>query len=285
MIITRIIGGLGNQMFQYAAGLALARRYHVPLKLDVRGYDEQKLRQFTLNHFQISAPVASHSELPRMAQTRSPFVRLFPRWYRPGGVKVFRDYLKGFDQTIFLQGGNVYLDGYWQSEQYFVDIAGVVRKEFQLRVPLDIENEKMVEHMTKKPSVSLHVRRGDYVAHPVYATCGIEYYHQAVEYIAARHRGITLYVFSDDPPWVQAHIRTKVPTIYVTNNQGQNDYKDLIVMSRCQHHVIANSSFSWWGAWLAETAGGIVIAPNTWYTDPSMDTSDLLPQRWITLAP
>lgn len=284
MIIVRLIGGLGNQMFQYACGLAAAERHHVPLKLDIRGFDEQKLRRFNLDHFQISAPIAKPTELPTIAQIRSPLVRILPWWYRPGGYTIVRDYLTGFDQKVFTTGNKAYLDGYWQREKFFTDITERLRPEFTLREPLDAVNHKLVTAMHQEQSVSLHVRRGDYVANSLYATCTTKYYQQAIEHLSSRHQGLKLYIFSDDPAWVQANLTTKLPTEYVTHNQGQDDYKDLVVMSQCRHHIIANSSFSWWAAWLGNDPSGIVIAPNTWYTEASMDTGDLVPSSWIKIS-
>lgn len=285
MIITRLIGGIGNQMFQYACGLSLARRYSVSLKIDVRGFDEQKLRRFSLHHFNISAPVADSAELPTVSQIRSPLVRLLGPWYRPRGLMIVRDYLTGFDSSIFSHGDRLYLDGYWQREKYFTDVCDIVRKEFTLRHPLDSANQNLVEGMRQEPSVSIHIRRGDYVAHSLYAHCSLEYYQRAIEYLSNRYPDIKLYVFSDDPAWVQANLTTKFPTTYVIHNQGEDDYKDLMVMSQCRHHIIANSSFSWWAAWLGGHQSGIVVAPDVWYTKPSMNTGDLVPNNWIQITP
>lgn len=283
MIISRIVGGLGNQMFQYAAGLALARHHNVPFFLDTRGYAQDRLRTFTLSHFAISASLSDGDHLPTPEQIRSPLVRLIPWFHRPRGLRIYREYSLAFDPTLPTHGNNMYLDGYWQSEKYFSAIATEVRQEFSLREPLDSTNAELTKKMMVEESISLHVRRGDYVNHPLYATCSLAYYHAAIDRIRTTHPAATVYVFSDDPAWVKANITTDLPVTYVTHNQGSADYKDLVLMSACRHHIIANSSFSWWGAWLGQAAGKIVIAPNAWYTDPTKDTRDLLPTDWITL--
>lgn len=283
MIISRLIGGIGNQMFQYACGLAVAQKHNVPLKLDLRGFDQQKLRRPSLHHFNISAPAAAPSELPDVAQIGSRLVRLWPRWYRPKGLKIIRDYLTGFDGKVFSQGSNLYLDGYWQREKYFISVVDTIRREFTLRAALDPVNQNIVDSMGQEQSVSVHVRRGDYLANTLYATCTLDYYRRAIDYLHARHSHLKLYIFSDDPDWVQTNLNANLPLTFVTNNQGIDDYKDLILMSRCKHHIIANSSFSWWGAWLSTDPTGIVIAPNAWYTKASMNTGDLVPENWIQL--
>lgn len=283
MIISRIIGGLGNQMFQYACGLSLARHNNVPLFLDIRDFEQYPLRKFTLDKFSISASTKSGDHLPEQSHIRSPLVRLLPKFYKPRGIRIIRERSMLFDETLTQQGNNLYLDGYWQSEKYFTYVADELRKEFSLREPLDQENQRLLDKMRNEQSVSLHVRRGDYVNHPLYATCSLNYYHQALAKIQAQHPDCTVYVFSDDPAWVKANITTGAPTTYVTNNQGDSDYKDMILMSACRHHIIANSSFSWWGAWLGTSADAIVIAPNAWYTDPTKNTRDLLPSSWITI--
>lgn len=283
MIISRIIGGLGNQMFQYACGYALAQRHRVPYFLDIRGFRNYQLRNFLLGHFNISASTNDGDHLPSLTQIGSAWVRFFPTLYRPTGLRIYREKSLAYDPAISTAGNNIYLDGYWQSEKYFQSVSDELRQEFRLKVPLDRTNEQLLDRMKNEESISLHVRRGDYVNHPVYATCTLSYYHNALATIRAKHPDATVYVFSDDPGWVKDNIQTDGVTTYVTNNQGANDFKDLVLMSACKHHIIANSSFSWWGAWLGTDAGKIVIAPNAWYTDPTKNTRDLLPKDWLTL--
>lgn len=284
MIVSRMIGGLGNQMFEYACGLAVAKHHRVPLFLDTRGFNHQQSRTFTLSNFSISGSILEEHQLPTVAQVRSPLVRLLPAWYRPKGLRVYRDYIKTFDTHLTEVGNNMYLDGYWQDERYFVAAAEEVRQEFKLRQPLDPENKRWSDEIASKNSVSLHIRRGDYVNNALYASCSIIYYQLALEHIAKQFPDITVYVFSDDPAWVKDNLKTSFPTSYMTHNGPAKDYLDLVLMSHCRHHIIANSSFSWWGAWLGKHENGIVIAPKTWYNDSSFQAGHILPSSWIAMA-
>jgi hypothetical protein len=283
VITTRIIGGLGNQLFQYACGRALSERYKVPHQLDLRGFQQYKLHQYQLDKFCITAQVGAARDLPKFYRF-GPLT--FTRYaHRKGQLKnsVVREAKLAFDTSIYSHGSNLYLDGYWQSERYFADIRNTLVQELQLREPLDAVNQRLAEEMQQQNSVSLHVRRADYVNNPTYAECTVDYYHRALTMIAEREKNLHVYVFSDDIPWVQEHIHLAVPTTYVTQNNGRANYLDIVLMRFCTNSIIANSSFSWWGAWLKKNVTGLVIAPKTWYTDPRKASQDLLPHRWVTI--
>ena len=141
-----------------------------------------------------------------------------------------------------------------------------------------------LEQIRNTNSVSLHIRRGDYVSNPAAAQfhglCEIPYYQAAVESLKQHFPDIHVYVFSDEPEWAQSHLRLDVPTFFVESNSGE---VDLELMRNCCHHVVANSSFSWWGAWLCALDGQVVHAPKRWFADPRTDTKDVVPSRWIQL--
>lgn len=282
MVIVKIIGGLGNQMFQYACGRALAEFYHVHLQLDLRGFKKYKLHQYLLDKFSITAKTANESELIKIVHPEHQFLKkLFGQ--QRNEYRVIREKSLAYDPALTAHGPNIYLDGYWQSEKYFINIRDIILKEFQLRQPLDLENYQYLNSMTSSQSVSLHVRRTDYINNPLYEKCTLNYYQQALATIAKRSPNLHLFVFSDDPDWVKNNIKTSFPTTFITNNIGKANYLDLVLMSKCHHHIIANSTFSWWGAWLGSRTDGVVIAPNVWYTDPTKNTKDLLPTDWITV--
>lgn len=283
MVVTRLIGGLGNQMFQYACGRALAEQYRVPLKLDVRGFNQYKLHQYLLGKFSISGDVAGNSELPKTFQIGPWSIHRFPGNPLRQQYRYVRERSFNYDPALKDQGPNVYLDGYWQSEKYFLPVRNILLKELQLVEPLDDQNKRFVERMSAPKTVALHVRRGDYVKNPDYISCGVEYYRHAVKTIAEQASDVSLFVFSDDPAWVQQHIHLDVPTTYLTHNVGTANYKDLVLMSQCAYSVVANSSFGWWGAWLKTRTDGFTIAPARWYTNPATPTQDLLPRAWKTL--
>jgi hypothetical protein len=181
---------------------------------------------------------------------------------------------------------NAYLAGYWQSERYFFDCAQTIRDDFTFRLPITNQNTALVDQIKKSNAVSLHVRRGDYVNSPsTYAhhgVCSSAYYHSAIGHILNRVGPAVLYIFSDDPQWVRENLKVSAPCIYVDHNRGPSSYVDMQLMSLCNHHIIANSSFSWWGAWLNPNVGKIVVAPKNWFARPVL-TQDLLPSDWVCL--
>jgi hypothetical protein len=289
MVITQLIGGLGNQMFQYAVGRHLARLRNCRLKLDLSRYDDRTrrnygLRQYELKPFNIEADIATPAEL----EAFKPRGRLLSRLdkIKPLRNRIVRERFLHFDPTILTITGNVYLQGYWQSEKYFKDIESDIRKELTIRHEPDPINSALGTAIQSASSVSLHVRRGDYVSDPVtsakFGPLRMEYYVRAVKLIAALVREPHFFIFSDDPQWVTQNIGLDYPTTYV-NEQPGNHCGELRLMSLCKHHVIANSSFSWWGAWLNPRPDKTVIAPANWFQEKGRDTSDLVPEGWIRL--
>ena len=192
-----------------------------------------------------------------------------------------------FDPTIMSIGDTVYLDGYWQNEKYFKKIEDVIRKEFVARDVMGDEDKAVAQSITNAKSISVHIRRSDYVTNPktnaVHGTCGIDYYLHATKLIATKIPNPHFFVFSDDHEWVKNNITFAHPTTYVAHNGADKNYQDLRLMSMCRHNIIANSSFSWWSAWLNTNPKKIVIAPQRWINDPTRDTSDLIPKTWIRI--
>jgi hypothetical protein len=297
LVITRLIGGLGNQMFQYATGRALALRGGAALKLDVTGLaaaGAHTKRHYELDPFSIYGGAASDADLARFGRSgkpRSPrlerVLRLL-RIGRPDGAwPTYREPHFHFDPAVRELRAPVYLDGYWQSERYFSDIAGVLRQEFTAKAPLDRENAALAEAIDSVNAVSLHVRRGDYVADPTtnrfHGICPPDYYQRAVDYITTRAGAAHLFVFSDDRQWSRANLRFAAPTTFVGANSPDYGYRDMQLMARCRHHIVANSSFSWWGAWLGSSPEKIVVAPKQWFRASDNDTRDLIPQPWVRL--
>ncbi|MHC1697482.1 MAG: alpha-1,2-fucosyltransferase [Geobacteraceae bacterium] len=177
------------------------------------------------------------------------------------------------------------MDGYWQSEKYFAAIRALLKNEFTLRVPLDGDDLQLAEKIRTCNAVSLHVRRGDYLTNPQAAkhhgTCDRDYYDQAVSFIKQKIPAARLFIFSDDPQWSEANMSYDLPTTIVSKTDGTTEGRDLTLMSSCRHHIIANSSFSWWGAWLGDNPEKLVIAPMHWFNDPARSTGDLIPEGWL----
>lgn len=291
MVIVRLIGGLGNQLFQYAAARRIAQRRNLPLKLDISGFESYKLHAYSLKHFCIREEFATPEEIAEVKGTSKKGLaklafrlgRKLKPYYR---WSVFREpHFGPFDPNIMKTPDQVYLDGYWQSEKYFVDIQDVIRREFTVKYEQDRQSRAMAEKIARIQSVSIHVRRGDYVSNPrtnqILGTCGLDYYEQCVKRIAEQILFPHFFVFSDDPRWVTENLRLDYPATLVTHNDAARNYEDLRLMSMCKHNVIANSSFSWWGAWLNANPTKIVIAPRKWFNAPSLDDRDLLPDGWV----
>ncbi|MBN1585116.1 alpha-1,2-fucosyltransferase [Candidatus Uhrbacteria bacterium] len=298
LTVVRLKGGLGNQLFQYAAGRAIAVRNGSGLKLDITGYGDQAglatPRTFALAPFVIQAGFANRDEIGGFIGKVSGWKGLVGRLWRKlrrkdTGVleKVVSESGFGFDPEILGKRGDLYLDGFWQSEKYFSDIAETIRREFTLKKEGELLNTEIARRIGgKSGSVSLHVRRGDYVTDPntnaYHGTCSPEYYGEAIGLIAEKVSNPHFFVFSDDIEWVKANIGIDYPVTYVSG-EGRPDYEELRLMSYCRHNIIANSSFSWWGAWLNPNPDKIVIAPKRWFSGASQDTGDLIPESWIRI--
>jgi hypothetical protein len=292
MVISQIIGGLGNQMFQYAAGRALSLKNGQALRLDVSGFSGYGLHQgFELQRvFNIPAEIATEAEVRSILGWQfAPGIRRILA--RPGMAALCR---KGFVvEPHFHYWPDVkqvprdcYLAGYWQSEKYFLDIAPVIRADFTFRHPLVSLNAELAEQIGTVNAVSLHVRRGDYAKNPkttaTHGLCSLDYYRAAIRHISDRIEQPCFFIFSDDIGWVKDNLKTDYPCQYIEHNQGSESYNDMHLMSLCRHHIVANSSFSWWGAWLNPNPDKIIIAPEKWFANET-NTQDLIPQGWVRL--
>ena len=286
MIVSRLIGGLGNQMFQYAAGRALAERLGVPFRIDRRAFADYKTHAFGMACFDAPLSDAPGHLVPNMPG-EGRFHRILRR-FRPGPLRLYAERTFTFDEQVIGLPDNTYLDGYWQSERYFGDVAEVIRADFAIRNPPSAANQRWLEQIASTNSVSLHIRRGDYVSTPAAAafhgTCDIDYYERAVTYLRdLTGLDLVAYVFSDDPDWVAANLKLPGEMYLVRDNDAASNYEDLRLMTACRHHVIANSSFSWWGAWLDGRKDSITVAPLRWFAGNTPDPRDLLPARWVRM--
>ena len=287
MVFVRLSGGLGNQLFQYAAARRVAHINNAPLKLDVSGFESYKLHTYSLKHFTIQEGFASSEEIARfnsagLANHISLWVQKLRPYYRR--ARVVERYFH-FDANILkISSKNVYLDGYWQSERYFKDIELLLRRELTVKPAPDAVNVAMSERIRGVRSVSLHIRRRDYISNPitqqVHGACSLDYYAAAIAQLNDRVENPHFFVFSDHPQWARASLKLQHPTTFVTHNGPDRNYEDLRLMSLCQHHIIANSTFSWWGAWLCANPDKLVFAPQKWFRTPDRNTKDLIPETW-----
>ncbi len=291
MIISRLVGGLGNQMFQYAAGLRLASARNTQLKLDLSAFEDRTIRTprcYELGAFAVTAELADPEEIAALVERGDRLLgRLAARWSHGRFSSPALERAFHFDPGVLSLADGVVLRGYWQSERYFADAADQVRREFCWKRDPAGKNAAMIADITNCNSVSLHVRRGDYLtnpdAHEMHGVCSIDYYQRAVAYIVDRVSDPTFFLFSDEPDWVRENLDLRASVRLVDHNGPDAGSEDLRLMSRCSHHIIANSTFSWWGAWLNPNSDKIVVAPKQWFADDSLDTSDLLPASWVKL--
>jgi Glycosyl transferase family 11 len=287
-VITRLNGGLGNQMFQYAAGRSLAERLGVPLKVDLSEFETYLLRRYELDKFNIGAGIATPEEIARFIINPSRFQRKYSRLAISLGFDInniaFKEIKHCYDVTFNKIRHPMYLNGYWQSEKYFKSAEDKLRNELCLVNKPDEANQKILDEIVQCPAVSLHIRRGDYVSDPsaalVHGLCSLDYYYSAIRYIAAHLDNPHFFVFSDDPQWVKDNLNISHPVQFVVANGPDRGVEDMWLMKSCRHHIIANSSFSWWAARLNVTPDKIVIAPRNWFLDKKIDTKDLIPDQW-----
>lgn len=294
MVIVQIHSGLGNQMFQYAAGRALAAKLGTSLKLDLTWFEKSASAQtpndYQLNLFPgIKEEFASKQEIDDLIRPSSEGIlnRLKHKLNRSKPLHkrwAFVEPQFHFYSDFFKASNPVYLSGYWQSEKYFGSISDEIRNIFSLDIPLDDDARKYLIQILQTNAVSLHVRRGDMVNNPLvvatHGSCNLDYYLSSMALIEREVENPHFYIFSDDVKWCEENLKSKHPITFVQGNSGERAYLDIQLMRNCSHHIIANSSFSWWGAWLNNSQNKVVVAPVKWFATDEKDTRDLIPPDW-----
>jgi hypothetical protein len=288
MFVFQLMGGVGNQMFQYAAARALSLQRNIPFKVEFDDPYQFAKRMYNLDYFNALVEFATKSELAAC----KPKKRFEKYWWRITGrnpenklVREQADYR--FDASFFNIPDGSYITGFWQAEQYILPIRDVLLQDFQIRLAPSVRNATILEQVANANAVSLHIRRGDYVTvaktNQVHGTCDMEYYKNAMAFIASKINNPVFFVFSDDMAWVKENFPQHYPFVFVDINDEKSSYEDLRIMSACNHHIIANSSFSWWGAWLNNKSDKMVICPKSWTSKHQSTDIDLIPQSWIKL--
>ena len=279
-------------MFQYAAGRSLALERGQPFRQDISGFTGYTLHQgFELQQvFNIPAGIATETEVRSILGWQSlPHIQ---RLMVHSGMAIFRR--RGFVvephfhywPEIKNVPSDCYLKGYWQSEKYFHGAASIIRNDFTFKNTLTGQNAELAGQIGQVNAVGLHVRRGDYAKNPkttaTHGLCSLDYYQAAIRYISDRVEHPCFFIFSDDIPWVKTQLKIHFPCRYVDHNQGAESYNDMHLMSLCRHCIIANSSFSWWGAWMNPHPEKIVVVPQRWFANDN-NVKDLFPVGWVPI--
>lgn len=265
------MGGLGNQMFQYAFGYARSKHLSVDLCIDLSALETDSQRNYQLDGFPTIVYKKKYSECMHSLSRRYNEKHFY------------------FDADSIAQGDGTYYVGYWQSEKYFKHIQNEIYSLYKFNNPIDNYSISCLNKILLTNSVSLHVRRGDYItskaANEILGACGISYYQAATEFFKSKFNNVHFFIFSDDISWVKKNLNflTREECEFIEYDNGSHDIDELHLMSRCTHHIIANSTFSWWGAWLNCNPEKIVIAPKRWFRSSGYETKDLIPEKWEQL--
>ena len=280
MIIIKLKGGLGNQMFQYAFGRLLAAQNNAEVKFEFSGDKKDTQREYKLDKFNTSVQFAGPEEANKL---RYPF-GFASRVVEKIKTGVLKRYNIGYEPGL-LGRKNGYLEGYWQSYKYLEPIKDILAKELALKEPVDQKHKTILEKMRDTNSVCVQVRRGDYVTDPKtsseHLVFGLEYYDKAFELLKTKVTDPVLFVFSDDIEWCRNNLKLDPPVFFA--DPAIPDYEDFALAARCKHNIIANSSFGFWAAWLNDNPGKVVIAPKKWNNKYQKEYDNLLPPEWIKI--
>lgn len=284
----RLVGGLGNQMFQYATARALSLRSGACTQLDLSWFGTDPERQYALGPFSIKADILRHShERYTAPQLLMRIAHRLGLTNISKDISTFREASFRYDPRINKVTPPVILDGYFQSEKYFAPYRTDISAEFTVQHPPSMAASHLLDRIASTDAICLHFRRGDYISNPkanaYHGTCSLEYYQRGLAFVSRDLKNPHCFIFSDDPNWVRENFKSDLPTTLVDIHRPEQAHEDLRLMTACQHYVIANSSLSWWGAWLGTHAGKKIVAPLHWFKNSTNDTSDLIPSEWHRL--
>lgn len=290
-VIVSVYGGLGNQMFQYATGTALAQKNQAKLVLDLSWFASLRPPGITPWNFSLdkfprtvfSTAIRGSDLFLDRTSLRNIAAKAKGKLRRiRNGQSILVERHFHYDASVLQASHGTWLMGYWQSPKYFQNVADTIREQFGW-APLSAASERISDEITQRNSVCLHVRRGDYLATVAHPVCDSSYYDRAIRRLLSECENTHFFIFSDDPEWARYNLPlgSQVST-FVDVNGPDSAHEDLLLMSRCKHFIIANSTFSWWGAWLSTHPEKTVTCPINWFgTD--LDTKDLIPPNWRRL--
>jgi len=295
MVIAEIIGGLGNQLFEYGAARRVALMFNHELKLDLTFFETYHNPDvFRLDKFNVKYSVAQPGEITKLKRKDAP-VLLNRIWKKVFKSPLYFNAKNHFDTPWFRKNDvnqlknkkSIYLSGYFAKPEFFYEIENILLKEFTLKKELNEINKEMQENIQQVNSVSLHIRRGDYVNNPVFAELPVSYYKKGISIIKDKVKDPVFFIFSDDLNWAKDNLNIDSEVVFVDINDGKTDYMELMIMASCQHNIIANSTFSWWGARLNQNKDKIVLAPKKWFNDQGSQAyyyrSELFQKGWTKI--
>ncbi|MCL2389066.1 MAG: alpha-1,2-fucosyltransferase [Elusimicrobia bacterium] len=289
MKAVKLAGGLGNQMFQYAFAKAHQHKHKTPVLFDKTVYHPAYNRSFDLAHFNCKMEFTTPAKNRWPKILRKLLKRDGKKFKSNFGAHYFNDVKEShglkFYPHLLENTDNAYYAGCFQSEKYFIDIRDILLKDFTLKEKLNAANSAILEDIKSKNSVSLHIRRGDYITvnNGIHFAVEQDYYQKAVSYIAEKIKYPYFFVFSDDAKWCKENLKLELPMQIVNINDALHGFYDLELMKNCKHNIIANSTLSWWGAWLNENRDKVVIMPQKWNLLDTSTYENIFPQGWIKL--
>ena len=278
MIIVKLMGGMGNQMFQYAFARSLSLKTNTEFKIDLSFLKRRDLgenftyRDFDLNIFNISENIVKETQTDNLQSINE---NMF---------SYSQETVNTIEQKI---GGNIYLDGYWQSYKYFEDFGEHIKKDFTFKNLVgdnkDTNVKNMIIDIIESNSVMVNIRRSDYLNNNFHGVMGFDYISEASKIIESKIDNPKYFVFSDDIEWCKENV--KLDNMVIVDHKYKGDRFDLYLqlMKSCKHFIIPNSTFAWWAAWLSDNKNKIVISPKLWFTDININTNDLIPSNWIRI--
>lgn len=291
MIVVKLQGGLGNQMFQYAFAKSVARFYKTRFLLDTDFLLDRDrnthgrgahfvFRDLDLTIFKAQLPLAKKNIEQDYLYTKKSFREVL---HLTNKKKHYGEYPFSFNKEVYIKNSSTYFFGYWQSEKYFAKIATEIREDFTLKQPVLKSSLELYNHIASKTAVCINFRRNDFLNNALGVT-SMEYYQKAIDYITNHITDPYFFVFSDDITWCQQNFSINKPFFIIDHSHKGDKFGNyFLLMQSCKHFIIPNSSFAWWAAWLCTYTGKIVIAPDVWFNHASHDTSDLTPEEWIRL--
>lgn len=300
MILVRSMGGLGNQMFQYAFGYCLAKKNETILKIDDtllldRSQPHEIVTHRTLDLtdvFDIRINMASEKEVEYF-NGKTKYSSFADKIINSIVWRLRRRHLiieknRKFDKYLLNTSDNKCLVGAWQSEKYFKEISGEIKSIFKFKQPVLFQSQKLEEDIISKNSVCLHIRRGDYVSSKLYSNVigalDLSYYSKAIELVSQKLSAPCFYIFSDDLKWCKENLLISEDHVFVEDEHvGFKAGNYLQLMTLCKNFIISNSTFSWWAAWIGEKSESMVVGPINWFKDSNFDSSDILPEHWVKL--